>query len=110
MARLLSHYWQPDETDADTQARLADWVEVLSVFPDWAIRAAMLDFQRDGSKARPTPGAISRLCNEQVRPVSAEIAKARAVLDRMGDTPKPAPSPDQKARVTAMVARVTKGV
>ena len=109
-ARLLSHYWQPDEPVGDTEMRLADWAEVLCVFPDWAIKAAMLEFQRSGTKARPTPAGIANLCDKQVRPVREELSKARAVLDRRSDAPPPKRTPEERARVAAMVAGVTKGM
>ena len=107
-ARLLSHYWQPEEAGHDTEARLADWAEVLSIYPDWAIRAAMTEFQRTAGNKRPTPALIAAHCRDQVQPVIEELARASSVLDRINEERRPEPSAESKARIAAMVAAATK--
>ena len=108
VAVLLSHYWRSDDPDHMAEAVMVDWIEALAIYPQWAISAAVLRWNRTSNGKRPTPSHIAALCQAEVAPMRDEIAKARSALSRAQDVPPPPPSDEQKARIAALVASVTK--
>lgn len=106
-AALLSHYWQPDEPPEMIAARLNDWTDDLSGFPQWAITAACKRY-RQGETRRPVPADIVTRCAAEMAPVRVELGKAVAALEAHNEPPRAEPSEESKARIAAMVASVGK--
>lgn len=55
---LLSHYFQPDQPLAVTEAAMTDWLSALDGMPRPAIEHACSGYLRDQPRRRPTPGDI----------------------------------------------------
>ena len=108
MAVLLSHYWRADDPEHMAEAVMLDWIESLSIYPQWAISGAVIKWNRTSNGRRPTPSHIAALCEAEVQPMRDEIVKARSALSRAQEAERPAPSEEQRARIAALVASVTK--
>lgn len=110
VAVLLSHYWRADDPAHMAEAVVVDWIEALSIYPQWAISAAVVRWNRTSKGKRPAPAHIAALCEAEVQPMRDEIGKARSALSRAQDVRPCAPSAEQKARVAALVAEITRKV
>ena len=103
---LLSHYFQPDTDPAVIRASAADWLDILSPFPQGAVGAACRDYLRDEPKVRPTPGAIRALVLKHLEREMAEAAARRAALPpperpRLAQPERTPATEEQRARILA---------
>jgi len=55
---LLSHYYQPDQSEAMSALAANDWLDVLGHFPQDAVDHACRSYLQAQPSRRPTPGDI----------------------------------------------------
>lgn len=89
-------------SDEAAQSRLSFYLEAVSDIAPWALDAAIKRWVRgDVGKGNidfaPSPGALRRLCEEELEPLEAQMVKLRRLLtavpiDRAMD-PEPLPAP-----------------
>lgn len=62
VATLLSHFYVSPLGEAQMAAIAADWHDVLSEFPEWAIQQACLDWLsgKEGAGKKPAPAQIAK--------------------------------------------------
>lgn len=78
---LLAHFWMPDMPENLHQAISRDWISVLGGYPRQAIDRACLDYLRDDTSKRPTPGKIRKLCEERVGEKMRDRDRLRECLE-----------------------------
>ncbi len=59
---LLSHYFQPDNPVEVFESAMDDWISVLEKYPEEIIEHACRFWVRNFQSKRPTPAAISSIC------------------------------------------------
>lgn len=92
---LLSHYYQPNQTDAVAEAVIIDWVNILREFTQDQIERACRAYMEEFPRYRPGPGDIKR-----------RIQKVALAHEPGGFTAKALPPPEQKVdRVSAEKAQ-----
>ena len=104
-ATLLAHHFRPDDPEHLTEAVIFDWIDALSIYPQWAIEDAVRRWNRTGGGKKPAPGHICALCERAVAPVRAELATARRILDRL----EPSPQRVSSARAMEVIAAAQRG-
>jgi hypothetical protein len=76
LAKLLSHYPQPDLPDGVNDARWDDWMEDFAEVPEDWVRAACASWRRSAQRFAPSPGQLLELTNGyKVRAVYLKRAK-----------------------------------
>ena len=63
---FLSHYFVPDIPPQAQLVALADWVRLLSPFPQWAIEAAVEEWLSRPGRQKPMPGDIIAGCRWRI--------------------------------------------
>lgn len=110
---LLQHYYR----DANIPPAIAEglamqWLECLENFPEWAVKAACIDYLKGDTKGRkPSPGQIVSLAAQQVGKYRALIMRCNQIIAaKPPEPPRKPPTPEEKARVAAILEGVRIGL
>jgi len=95
IAALLSHYFQPDESNDEYRMRMADWRDALAGLPQQAIEMAVRDRIGSDCRARPVPGEIKAAAKAHIKRPTAPPE-----LRVVEHTP---PTAEEKARAGQMM-------
>ena len=97
VTRVRAHYFVPDVPDAMAQAMADDWVDDLSGFPAWAVKAACDRYRRRQATRAPRPADIIALAEDEIeveRQEMRELELALAAPPSDNAEPRPA-TPDE---------------
>lgn len=97
---LLSHFFQKGTDAKVSEMQALDWMTALSRYPQFAVEEACAEYLRTMTR-RPTPADIVRLSAKHTGDVRNAIERA---TPPKSEPPRPAPSPEESARVKALVA------
>lgn len=78
---LLSHYFVPDIPAAAQMAALADWIDILSPFPQWAVEAAVKEWLNRPGRQKPMPGDIAAGCRWRVAEPALNLKLLRKMVE-----------------------------
>ena len=81
VATLLAHYWTPDMGETLQTAVGHDWINILGAFPRHVIEAACVKYLSGNTRARPTPGQILELAQEEVGDQMQQRDRLQACLE-----------------------------
>lgn len=79
---LLSHYFVPDIPPEAQLVALADWVRLLSPFPQWAVQAAVDEWLSRPGRQKPMPGDIIAACRWRVEEPALNLKLLRKLAAR----------------------------
>lgn len=65
---LLSHYWRDDDPVELAAAIGRDWADVLEELPQEYIQRAIIKFQQENRRGKPTPASIYAIARELMLP------------------------------------------
>lgn len=107
----LSHYFVAGNPEALSKAIAADWVNVLSKRPAWAVNKAFDQWIEDEPSKRPSPGAISKLAHTFAATAYERQALLKACLSTTRNhTPQPPADGQQRDARGRTEAEIAYGV
>lgn len=110
---LLQHYYR----DANIPPAIAEglalqWLECLEEFPEWAVKAACVEYLKNDSKGRkPSPGQVVALARQQVSKYHALSHRcSQIIVAKPPEEPRKPPTEEEKRRVSEMLSKVLKSI
>ena len=76
---MLAHYFVPDMPQTLADAVMADWIEALSEYPNWAVNAACTRWLH-GNNRKPTIADVRKECWDDIYFKRLQIDKLKSIL------------------------------
>lgn len=103
---LLQHYYKDSGLpDAVMDGLSLQWLECLESFPEWAVKAACIEYLKADKKGRkPTPGQIVDLASTATSKYTALLRRCRQIEQAsLAPPPKEPKTPEQLARINEIL-------
>lgn len=80
---LLSFFWQPQAVESTAEAVARIWADMLSSYPEWAIKRAAREWLAQPNARRPLPGDLMAMMDRWTADARLELA----LLQRLVNAP-----------------------